>query len=250
MFCIEIAGLLVEIDNRYDEIEKRCRDYVVKPDREPDIRVKTTDEILEPLILLYQEDELDPYSSIGKIEFSALHGTIYPQLPEFDAAWMHACAVEVDGVGYAFTAPSGYGKTTQAQLWLDYFGSRARIINGDNPIIRFMNGGCYICGTPFGGSEGYQVNTQIPLRGIGFLDHSEVNYITRMDPAMAFSQMMRTNQNHRMLSWENLDSMMTMWERIVERIPVWQIHCDQSLQAARIAYEGMQEQKISDLISS
>ncbi len=239
MFCIEIAGLLVGIDNRYDEIEKRCKDYIVEPDREPDISVKTTDEILDPLVLLYREEGWEQDISMREIELTALHGTIYPHLPEFDAAWMHACAVEVDGVGYAFTAPSGYGKTTQARLWLDYFGSRARIINGDNPIIRFMDGGCYICGTPFGGSEGYQVNTRIPLRGIGFLDHCDVNYMTHMDPAMAFSQMMRANQNHRMLSWENLESMMAIWEKILERIPVWQIHCNQSIQAAKIAYEGM-----------
>ncbi len=249
MFCIEIAGLLVEIDNRYDEIEKRCRDYIVEPDREPDIRVKTTDETLEPLVLLRQEEDPE-HVQMGEIEFFTLHGYIYPQLPRFDAAWLHACAVEVDGEGYAFTAPSGYGKTTQARLWLEYFGSRARIINGDNPIIRFMNGGCYICGSPFGGSEGYQCNTRVPLKGICFLNRSKGNFITRMDPEMVFAQMLRVNQDSRLLYNWNLESMMNIWKRIVEQIPIYQLYCDQSMKAVEVAYSGMNTMADSSMIMS
>ncbi|MCD8009979.1 MAG: hypothetical protein LUF34_04155 [Lachnospiraceae bacterium] len=240
MFCIEIAGLLVEIDNRYEEIRKRCEDYIVVPDREPDIRVKTTDQKMEPLLRWWKTNDPE-HLSMGNIEFYSVHGYIYPQLPRFDAAWMHACAVEVDGEGYAFTAPSGYGKTTQAMLWLRHFGERARIINGDNPIIRFMDGGCYLCGSPFGGSEGYQCNTRVPLKGICFLDHSEENRLVRMDPAMAFTQMIRTSQNHGMLYEGNRESLMKVWEKIAEQIPIYQLHCTPTAEAVEVAYQGTKE---------
>ncbi|MCD8155640.1 MAG: hypothetical protein LUF78_13330 [Clostridiales bacterium] len=240
MFCIEIAGLLVEIDNRYEKIKTQCKDYIVEADQEPDIRVATTDKMLEPLVQWWQEK--DPqHLSMEDLEIYALHGRIYPWLPQYDAAWMHASAVEVDGKGYAFTAPSGYGKTTQSKLWLEYFGKRARIINGDNPIIRFMDGDCYICGTPFGGSEGYQCNKKIPLVGICYLNHSERNRITRMEPEMAFSQIIQSNYDHRMFYPENLKPLMEIWERIVEHVSIWQLYCNRSFEAVEVAYRGMNE---------
>lgn len=249
MFTIEIAGLLVEIDNRYEDIKKRCEDYIVMPDRKPDIRAGLSDEVWEDVFEAWEGEKANvpdlpdivDVPARGVIEDCLLPSRIYPQLPQFDAAWLHACAVEVDGEGYAFTAPSGYGKTTQALLWLDYFGSRARIINGDNPIIRFINGGCYICGTPFGGSEGYQYNTQVPLKGICFLNHSSKNKIIRMDQSLAFSQLLSDNQKHRMVDCNNLDAMMSVWERIVEAVPVWQLHCNQSMEAVKVAYRGMRD---------
>ena len=238
MFTIKIAGLLVEIDNRYDEIEKRCKDYIVAPNRKPDIRVATTDKLLAETIAVCSEEDLAMYS-IGDLEYFGIHEQIYPHLPQFNAAWMHACAVAVDGEGYAFTAPSGYGKTTQALLWLDYFGSRARIINGDNPIIRFIDGECFVYGTPFGGSEGYQCNIRVPLKGICFLNRSDKNEITSMDSAMAFAQMMYTNQKYEKLDSNNSEAMINVWQRIAEQIPFWQIYCNQSLDAVETAYQGM-----------
>ncbi|MCD7818269.1 MAG: hypothetical protein LUH07_04370 [Lachnospiraceae bacterium] len=240
MFTIEIAGLLVEIDNRYEEIRERCKDYIVEAEREPDMRAWVTDQMMEPLLQWWKKNDPE-HIPMGRIEFYALHGSIYPRLPFFDAAWMHASAVEVDGEGYAFTAPSGYGKTTQSLLWLKYFGDRARIINRDNPIIRFMKGGCYLCGSPFGGSEGYQYNTQIPLRGICFLTHSEENRIVRMDPAMAFAQMIQINQEHKMIYASNQEALMSVWERIAGEIPIYQLYCNQSLEAVEVAYRGMHE---------
>lgn len=257
MFTIEIAGLLVEIDNRYEDIKKRCEDYIVTPDRKPDIRAGLSDEVWGDVFETWESEksnlpDLPDTTDVparGVIEDCLLPSRIYPQLPQFDAAWLHACAVEVDGEGYAFTAPSGYGKTTQALLWLKYFGSRARIINGDNPIIRLMDGGCYICGTPFGGSEGYQYNTRVPLKGICYLKHSSENKIIRMEQDMAFSQIMRENQNHRMVDNGNLEAMMSIWGKIVEWVPIWLLHCNQSMEAVKVAYQGMRGASYQSVIS-
>ena len=47
---------------------------------------------------------------------------------------LHAAAVEVDGEAYAFTAPSGTGKSTRACAWQEAFG--AQLISGDRPLIK------------------------------------------------------------------------------------------------------------------
>ena len=104
-----------------------------------------------------------------------------PSFRQFDALWLHSAVMEMDGEGYAVTAPSGYGKTTHARLWLKAFPGKARIINGDNPIVRKEGEGFMAYGTPFCGKEGYQVNIGVPLKGFCYLKHGEANSIRRLD---------------------------------------------------------------------
>ena len=74
-----------------------------------------------------------------------------------------------------FTAPSGTGKSTQAELWRRYAGSE--IINGDRSILwwnpaekRFE-----VCGIPFCGSSRINRNCSAPLRAVVFLEQAAEN---------------------------------------------------------------------------
>ena len=135
------------------------------------------------------------------------------------------------------TAPSGYGKTTQARLWLKVFPDRARIINGDNPIVRKDGDGFVAYGTPFCGKEGYQVNTSVPLKGLCYLKHGETNAIQRMDSSLAFAQLLREYQ-HRFTP-ENQEKYMEMLQQFVENVPIYVLTCNLDGQAPIVAYEGM-----------
>ena len=61
------------------------------------------------------------------------------QLPAFDAFVLHSACFDVDGVGVAFAAHSGTGKTTHMMLWQQLLGDRMTIVNGDKPIVRFFD---------------------------------------------------------------------------------------------------------------
>ena len=56
----------------------------------------------------------------------------YTQLVDFSGLMLHSSAVIMDGRAYLFSAPSGTGKSTHTQLWLDVFGDRATILNDDH----------------------------------------------------------------------------------------------------------------------
>jgi len=159
-------------------------------------------------------------------------------LPDVDAICLHATAVEYRGHAYLFTAPSGYGKTTHARLWVKAFAPEARIINGDHPIVRWRNGMFYAYGTPFCGKEGYNVNIGVPVRGICYLTHSETNRIWPMDPAVAFAQFFYDTYPKE----ENTEKHMALLTRLVEHVPVYQLYCNQDEEAARVAYQGMQHE--------
>ncbi len=50
-----------------------------------------------------------------------------------------------------------------------------RTIDGDNPIVRIIDGKAYVYGTPCCGKEGWSINTRAELGGIGFIIKDKVN---------------------------------------------------------------------------
>ena len=236
MFYIEIARLLVQVNNQYDTILQACRPYLVSPSREPDLIMKADEQDIAAGQEWVWQHEHTKISN-DRAEFSQAPYTIYPQLPAFDAFWLHSVVVEMNGEGYAITAPSGYGKSTQGRLWLKAFPDQARIINGDNPIIRREGHEFIAYGTPFCGKEGYQVNTGVPLRGLCYLKHGETNRIQRMDSALAFAQLLREYQCQ--FTPENQEKYMELLQQLTEAVPVYVLTCNQDVEAARVAYEGM-----------
>lgn len=168
MLTISVAGIAVGIENRYKHIERIARDYLT--DGQPLFTVSATDREIEDERRRSETELHDGY-----LESTVIHRRIAERLYEYDALLFHGAVIELDGRAYAFTAPSGTGKTTHTRLWLEHFGPRARYINGDKPIIRFKDGVPYAYGTPWLGKEGYGENAAAPLAGIVYVKRGESN---------------------------------------------------------------------------
>ena len=95
------------------------------------------------------------------------------------ALLMHASAVEYQGKSIVFTAPSGTGKTTQAELWAQY--KEATILNGDTVFLKREDDGIHAWGSPWKGSSPYAENTSAPLRAIVVLEQAEENSIQKLE---------------------------------------------------------------------
>ncbi|MBQ8201334.1 MAG: hypothetical protein IJZ74_06170 [Clostridia bacterium] len=223
------------MNDLYDVVRCRCADYIVMDDEPAQLTIGG-DEAAVRKAQQWFLDEEGAEVSMGEAEFACIAHPMYPQLTRFGALWLHASVLEMEGAAYAFTAPSGYGKSTHAQLWLEAFGDRTRIINGDNPILREMDGVFHAFGTPFCGKEGKQVNTGVPLRGICFLRHAQENRIDRIDPAAALTLLFRSNTR---VTPDTLEAHLRLYERLVEKVPVYVLHCNMDVGAAYVAWEGM-----------
>ena len=75
---------------------------------------------------------------------------------------LHAAAVEVEGKAYAFTGPSGIGKSSRADAWRHALG--ASLISGDRPLICVRDQMLY--GVPWDGKEQCFRNVCYPLEAI------------------------------------------------------------------------------------
>lgn len=92
---------------------------------------------------------------------------------------MHASAIEYQGKSVVFTAPSGIGKTTQAELWQKY--RDATILNGDKVFLKQESDAIHAWGSPWKGSSPYAVNKSAPLAAIVVLQQDSKNSIRKLD---------------------------------------------------------------------
>lgn len=147
--------------------------------------------------------------------------------------FLHASLVDHKGEGILFTADSGVGKTTQAQLWEKYMDGR--ILNGDKAVLRWDGDVCRAWGSPWKGSSPYQVNEQTPLRGIVVLSQAKENTIRRLNPQEALALFLP----HAFYpSWdpESTGSLMKNLDRILREIPVWALSCRPDREAVELTY--------------
>lgn len=91
---------------------------------------------------------------------------------------LHASYIIHEGKAILFTAPSGNGKSTQADLWKKYAG--AQIINGDRAMVFFENGQWYAGGFPVCGSSDYCLNRTAQLKAIVYLEKATENNLHQL----------------------------------------------------------------------
>lgn len=135
MFCIQIAEVLIAIENRYAFTERLCADYIVdtSPD-DCDISVAAT-----PEEIAAENDEKGSFSP-AYCESLALYRKICTRMLDFNAFLFHAAIISYAEQGFAFTAKSGTGKSTHIAQWVRALGERVTVVNGDKPILRWRTG--------------------------------------------------------------------------------------------------------------
>ena len=180
MFCVQIAEVLVAIENSYAFTERLCADYIVDvlPD-ECNFSVSATPEEIAA------ENSDDDTFSPAYCESLALYRKICTRMLDYDAFLLHAAVVSYAGRGFAFAAKSGTGKSTHVAQWMRALGDDVTVVNGDKPILRWRNGeavetACdqpvreFIAyGTPYCGKENWGQNTSVPLRAVCFIERCE-----------------------------------------------------------------------------
>lgn len=98
---------------------------------------------------------------------------------------LHASAVIYRSQAYVFTAASGGGKSTQAQIWADSLG--AEILNGDKVVLAPGADKCTAYGSPIAGSSEVYRNASAPVAAIIRIVKSGVNRVSRLDARSGYT---------------------------------------------------------------
>ena len=225
MIC-KIADLYVEIPEA-GGMSPRCKDYIADVDAKPDIVIKEEH---------YNPDKW-PSLDYETIAYMYSGWAFYRQLLSFNGMMFHASAIELDGKAYLFSGPSGMGKSTHANLWLELFPS-AKIFNDDKPALRYIDGRWYAYGTPWSGKSGININTKLPVAGICFLRKGAENRIRRLGNLEAAAAIISQTLRH-FSTPEGLGVMTDMVDSMVNEIPVFEMINRPEPEAAIMSHEAM-----------
>ena len=150
-----------------------------------------------------------------------------------NALVLHSSYIIWNGQGIVFTAPSGTGKSTQAELWRKYEG--AEIINGDRSVLwkNPKHGKFEICGLPFCGSSGINKNQSAPLRAVVFLSQGAENQ-AEICPASESMRKLFGEMSINQWNPEAVQKSLELIENIAESVPMVHLTCNMEPEAAEI----------------
>ncbi len=233
MVNIELAEIPIQMNNRFPDLEVLCREY--ETEKSPVITLSATQAEIEAERAMQADIFTDGY-----LETVCLYRKLALEMLKHNVFLMHASVIEVDGEGYAFLAHSGTGKTTQTRLWLEYFGARARVINGDKPLIHVVGEGdswkFVAYGTPWCGKEGMGCNASVPLKALFLLERSEKPSCETASQECTidriFHQLLMPERPHQM------DALLNMADKLIETVPAYILRCDMTDASVVAAYSA------------
>ena len=267
-FTIRLAGQLFTICPVCDYIREYCKDYIVADvtgqsgiadgDTEytssgvGDITTESVTRIRITQSDIDFEREKSAREDIKEgipirqfsdayLETLAVYRKIADHLLSCDTLLFHGSVIAVDGIGYLFTAKSGTGKSTHTRLWREYFGERAVMINDDKPLLHITDSGVTAYGTPWDGKHRLSTNIAVPLKGICILTRDTINHIEPAEPLAVYPLIVQ--QTNRSLSADGMKQTLSLIDRMLNVVPVYRLGVNMDIEAARVAYEGMNRLK-------
>lgn len=148
---------------------------------------------------------------------------------------LHSSFISYRNKGILFSASSGTGKSTQADLWIKYCG--AEIINGDRAgLIRENTGSWLAYGLPYAGSSGIYKNKSVRICMVVMLSQSQENTVHRMSRREAFQQIYTQVVAHR---WDTgfVNETMNRIVAFISEVPVYHLACRPDKEATDLIRE-------------
>lgn len=144
---------------------------------------------------------------------------------------LHSSHIVVDGEAILFSAPSGTGKSTQADLWKQY--AHAKIINGDRTLLRKKGETWYAYGCPMCGSSNIHLQSASPVKGIIMLEQGVSNILKPLKPLEAFRLIypqITTQTRNPKIVLKNTD----LIQSLISEVPIWNYSCTKTMDSVKI----------------
>lgn len=152
------------------------------------------------------------------------------EMIQVDAMLLHSAYMCYDGTAVLFSAASGTGKSTQADLWEKYRGTRT--INGDRSLLIRETDGWKAYGWPICGSSEICHNEKYPIRAIVMLKQAKEN---KVYPLQGFRAVRDIMEQITINAWDSEFQIrvMDLLEELRKEVPIYCLECDISEDAVR-----------------
>lgn len=240
----KIGGHNIGIKAIHYHIHQMCRAYKANEPEDFTIAIQPQDIIYESEKSVSEDQkEGNPIRNFSAqyLETLAVYRKISEELIGQDILLFHGSVIAVDGQGYLFTGKSGAGKSTHTKLWRDLFGDRAIMVNDDKPLLHISHNGVIAYGTPWDGKHRLSSNISVPLKGICILNKDTTNHIQRIEKSQAYPMLVQ--QSYRSANPLKVIKTLELIDLLAEKTGLYQLACNMEIDAAKVAYEEMKEEK-------
>ena len=201
---------------------------------------KTADYIKKDL---EKEFDLEAIVRAPREEFLASRWFYALKSLEQKRIFLHSVSILYKGELWLFSAPSGTGKSTHAEMWLA--DGETKIVNGDVNLLGFEGDILYAYGTPWCGTSGIYELNKYPVGGIVFLKRASYDHVEEMtEEEKRIALLSRTVSP--IWKKEMLDSILTVAEQIADKTKICRLFCTKNDSAYLTMKEYVDCQKRSE----
>lgn len=148
--------------------------------------------------------------------------------------FIHSASVLYKEKLWLFSAKSGTGKSTHANMWQQ--AGTGKVINGDLNLVGIKNGEASVKGTPWCGTSGIYDLNEYPLGGIAFLVRDESDFVEELPFPEKVVAILRESITP-MWDKEKLEKEIEIALQIAKQSVIFKLHCTAKLSAYEKAIE-------------
>lgn len=151
---------------------------------------------------------------------------------------LHCAYMVYQGEAILFSAPSETGKTTQANLWEKYRGSRT--VNGDRALLGKRDGRWTAQGWPVCGTSEVCHNEEFPIRAVVMLSQAKENQVEQLPPGRSFPLLYSQITVNKWNMKDHLHAI-DLIQELAEGVPVFHLGCTISEEAVDCLEEALKK---------
>ena len=190
----------------------------------------------ENTVICYFNPKMREEIPITAARFFSTAG-MHTKLLQRSAVILHASYIDWDGSAILFAAPSGTGKSTQAELWEQYAG--AEIINGDRALLRRRGSVWHAFGYPCCGSSMICQNRTLPLKAIVILEQAKENRVESLSASQKIRALVSGTEIY-LWDTDEINQAFHLAEQISKEVPVIKLACRPDKNAVTVLKEYLE----------
>ena len=233
MVKIELAGIKIQIHNKYKYLTRLCQDFLTDFER-------ADMEIIPDVKEVEAQHNFQPEYTMAYCEGIVVYREICRKLPLFDAVMLHSSMIEKNGAAYAICGQSGAGKTTHTQLLLKNFGESLRVINGDKPIVRLLNGKFIAYPSAWKGKDRLGEKLTAELKAICFVVKSAENKLEELSPENAAELLMEQFVIPKEAG--SVSKFLELADEMLNQCKLYKLYCNISDDAAKLSFNNFMKE--------
>lgn len=149
---------------------------------------------------------------------------------------IHSSSIVYQNKAFLYIGGSGTGKSTHTRLLCKYL-TGTELLNDDSPILRIIDGKCFVYGSPWSGKTACYKQQKAILAGIARLSQAPVNVLEQLSLHKSVAALFPSFPPELYLNKKLQHYVIDLLSSIMDSVVVYSFKCQPNKEAAEISIE-------------